>query len=81
MWAIIQKAISILYEICSYEKGHGKNVLFSKTLWVTGISLLALLLSKYAGLEISQEEQLAILAVVATIMRFISKEEVGLIQR
>ena len=81
MWQIARKAISILYEVSSYEKGHGKPVWRSKTLWANVLALAALLGSRYAGVEISAEDQLAILGVINVVMRLISKDEVGLVER
>lgn len=81
MWQIVKKSISILHEISSYEKGHGKPVWRSKTLWANTIALSALLGSRYAGIDISAEDQLAILGVINVVMRLISKDEVGLVER
>lgn len=81
MWQIFKKAIAILYEISSYDKKNGKPVWMSKTLWANIIALTALISSKYVGVEISTEEQLAILSVVNIIVRLITKGETGLIER
>ena len=81
MWQVVRKAIAILYEVSSYEKGQGKSVWRSKTLWVNSIALITLLGSKYMGFEISAEDQLAILGVVNIALRLISKDEVGFIER
>lgn len=81
MWQIIKKALAILYEVSSYDKKGGKPLWRSKTLWANAITISALISSKYAGVEINTEEQLAILSIINIIIRLITKGETGLIER
>lgn len=81
MWEIVKKLFVILGEIGTYDKSNGKPIWKSKTLWVNAIALTALLSSKYININISNEDQLAILTSINVILRLISKDETGLIER
>jgi len=78
---MLRRLLAIAYEISSYQKETGKPIWRSKTIWVNAVSLIALLSSKYIGVELSSEEQVSILTVINFILRLITKEETGLIMR
>lgn len=78
---IIRRILAIIYEISTYEKGNGKNIIRSKVLWVNIIALLSIVAGKYAGYEMTSEEQMSFIAVINIILRLITKEEAGLIER
>ena len=52
-----------------------KKWYLSKTLWINGIAVAAMIIQAQYGFVINPEEQLAILAVVNLIIRAITKEE------
>lgn len=81
MLKIVRHIAAIIYEISSYEKGKGKHILRSKTLWVNILAILSMLASKYAGVEITADDQVGILATINILLRLITKEEAGLIER
>lgn len=62
------------------EENKGKNPLYSKTIWVLLVSWLALILSKYAGIELSASDQTTILTFIGIIMRFITKQPIGFVE-
>lgn len=81
MLKVIRYIAGIIYEVSSYEKGKGKNIIRSKTLWVNVLAILSILSSKYIGIELTTEDQTIILAAVNIFLRLITKEETGLIER
>jgi hypothetical protein len=76
MWSIITKVFNIIFA-WKQEENVGKNPFYSKTIWTLIISWLALVLSKYVGIELSAEEQLTILTFIGIILRFITKKPIG----
>lgn len=62
------------------ETTAGKAAWRSKTIWANALALLAALLSRYGGVELSSEDGLALLAVVNLVLRLISREPVGFYQ-
>ncbi len=58
------------------QEKYGKKWYKSKTLWVNAIALLSLFLNEKLGVPVSEQEQLAILAVVNIALRVITKEPV-----
>jgi len=76
MWGLITKGFNILFA-WKQASGEGKKPWMSNTIRALVVSYVALLSSKYAGIDLSAEEQTTILAVIALFMRFISKGQVG----
>jgi hypothetical protein len=50
----------------------------SKTLWLNGLGLVALMVQTQTGFVISPEAQTAILGLVNLVLRLVTKEAVGL---
>lgn len=55
-----------------------KNIVYSKTMWVNILTMVALLLQFRYGFVISPEEQAAILAVINMLLRLITQEKLSL---
>ena len=50
-----------------------KNPVTSKTIWVNGLAILAVILNGQFGIELSPEVQVAALAVVNWVLRLVTK--------
>ena len=72
----LRQALKLAVAYNEAEKKYGKKWYKSKTLWVNLIALVALFLNDKLGFPLPQEEQMAILAVVNIILRFITKEPI-----
>ena len=76
MISLIKQAFSLLFAYKS-ECANGKNPFRSKTMWANFLGIVAGILSKYAGIELSAGDILILLAVVNMGLRMITKEPVG----
>lgn len=76
MFDLIKKAFNLLFAYKS-ECVAGKKPWRSKQIWANAIAIVAAVLSRYAGIELSAEDSLIVLAMVNVILRMITKEPVG----
>lgn len=53
-----------------------KRIWESKTFWANAIALAAVVLGEYAGIPLSAEEQVTLLATVNILLRIFTKEPV-----
>lgn len=54
-----------------------KSPLQSKTIWINVIAFIAMIVQTQTGFVISAEEQLAVLAVLNVILRFVTTEAIA----
>jgi hypothetical protein len=76
----MSKILKAVFEILfawKTEQTQGKSPLKSKTVWVLIVSAIGLCLGNYAGMELSANEQTAIITSIGIVMRLISKQPVG----
>lgn len=53
-----------------------KHVLKSKTIWVNVIALLAIIIQKNSGFELSPDLQMELLTIVNIILRLVTSEKI-----
>ena len=76
MFALLKNAINVVFAYKNQESS-GKKPWRSKTFWTLLVAWVGLLLSSYAGITLTAEEQTTILGAIALFMRLISKDPVG----
>jgi hypothetical protein len=54
-----------------------KKWYLSKVLWVNFITILGMVIFRYTGVELGEEESTAILAMVNIILRIVTKQQLG----
>lgn len=52
---------------------NSKNPIVSKTIWVNGLAILAVILNGQFGIKLSPEVQVAALAVINFVLRLVTK--------
>ncbi len=76
MFGLIKRAFSVLFAYKS-ECEKGKQAWRSRTIWANVIAICAAILGKYAGIELSAEDSLIVLAMVNVVLRLITKNPTG----
>lgn len=76
MLKLIGQVFNLLFAYKS-ERVKGKKPWQSKLIWGNVFALVGVILSKYAGYQLTAEETAAGLLVVNTILRLITKGSVG----
>ncbi|MCX8070224.1 MAG: hypothetical protein N2738_06945 [Thermodesulfovibrionales bacterium] len=74
MFQTIIKALGLVKDFADAKEWLGKRWFLSKTIWVNAIALIALILQNKFGYVLSTDEQIAILAVINMIIRFLTKQ-------
>ena len=80
MFSLIKQAFNVMFAY-KQECTTGKPAWRSKTVWANAIAMIAAVLSRYAGVELSAEDSLIILAMVNVVLRLITKEPTGFIEK
>ncbi len=76
MWSTVKNLLNLVFAYKN-EEVKGKKPWQSKTIWVNVLSIVALLTSQYANIEISAQDQVIILSVINIILRMITKQPTG----
>lgn len=76
MFDLVKRAFNLMFAYKS-ECVNGKKPWRSKQLWANAIAMVAAVLSRYAGVELSAEDSLIVLAMVNVVLRMVTKEPVG----
>lgn len=74
MFKMVIKALGFVKDFADAKEWLGKRWYLSKTLWVNAIALVALFLQSQYGFVIDAEEQVAIVAVINLVLRFVTKQ-------
>jgi hypothetical protein len=76
MFGLIKSFFNLVFAY-KQQESDGKKPWQSKTFWTLLVAWVGLILSKYAGITLSAEEQTTIIGVLALFLRLISKDSVG----
>lgn len=76
MFRLLRKFLAVVSAYSKAQERFGKRWYKSKTLWVNIIALLSLVAGDKLGMPLSEEDQLALLAVVNIVLRFVTKEPI-----
>ena len=76
MFELLRRFLGLSSAYKEAEEKYGKKWYLSKTVWVNAIALGAFLLQDKLGIPLSNEDQLAILAVINILLRIVTKEPI-----
>ena len=79
MLNLVQKVFATLFSMRDAKGTLGKSWVRSKTLWVNILAVIAIVVSKYLGVEVPEDVTVGALAVINFILRLITSEAVGFI--